>query len=87
MHVGFAILQTSKYEMCLNYGRFKNVFGDNGQHLYTPTDSLKLLTKKTNLYKLKKYDVEDYIDTSSFVDNTILPLEPGKYEKIRTFKI
>ena len=51
MHVGFTILETSKYEICFNYDRLKNGSGDNMQHLYTYTDSLKLLLKITNPYK------------------------------------
>ena len=51
MHVGFTILETSKYEIFLNYDRLKNVSGYNMQHLYTDTDSLRLLTKNTNPYK------------------------------------
>ena len=57
------------------------------QHLYTDTDSLKLLIKITNQYKFYKYGLEDYNDTSKFDDNTVSLLEPGKNEKIMTFKI
>ena len=41
--------------------------------LYTDTDSFKLLIKTCNPYELKKYGLEDYVDTSNFSTDTIFP--------------
>ena len=49
--------------------------------LYTDTDTFKLLIRNTNPYELKKYGLENYIDTSNFSVDTIFPLERGKNEK------
>ena len=48
--------------------------------LYTDTDSLKLLRKNVNPYKLD-VRLKDYIDTSNFSNDIVFPLEPGKNEK------
>ena len=78
--IGFTILEIAKLEMNIHYDRFKEIFGDNMQLLCTDTDSLNLLIKHINPYKLDDR-LKDYIDTSTFSSDTVFPLEPGKNEK------
>ena len=66
--------------MNIHYDRLKEFVGDNMRFLYTDTDSLKLLIKNINPYKLDDR-LKDYIDTSIFSSDTAFPLEPGKTEK------
>ena len=54
--------------------------------LFTDTDSVKLLIKDNNPYKLDD-KLKDYIDTSNFPCDTVFPLEPGKKKRICMFKI
>ena len=56
MHGCFTIPETSKHEMFLNYVRLRKSFNDKVRHLYKDTDSLKLLIKYINPYKLKNMD-------------------------------
>ena len=74
------ILEIRKLQMNIHYDRLKEVFGNNICLLYTDTDSLNLLIKKINPYKLHP-KLKDYIDTSNFSSDTIFPLKPGKNEK------
>ena len=53
---------------------------------YTDNDSVKLLIKDNNPYKLDD-KLKDYIDTSNFPCDTVFPLEPGKKKRICMFKI
>ena len=78
--IGFTILEIAKLEINIHYDRFKEIFGDNMQLLCTDTDSLNLLIKHINPYKLDDR-LKDYIDTSTFSSDTVFPLEPGKNEK------
>ena len=78
--IGFTILEIAKLEMNIHYDRLKEFVGDNMRFLYTDTDSLKLLIKNINPYKLDDR-LKDYIDTSIFSSDTAFPLEPGKTEK------
>ena len=50
--IGFTILEIAKLEINIHYDRLKEIFGDNIPLLYTDTDSLKLLMKNINPYKL-----------------------------------
>ena len=59
------ILEILKLEMNIHYDKLKEVFGNNICLLYTDTDSLNLLIKKINPYKLHS-KLKDYIDTSMF---------------------
>ena len=79
--IGFTILEIAKLEMNTRYDRLKKIFGDNLRLLYTDNDSLKLLIKNMNPYKLGDR-LNDYIDTSNFSSDTVFSLEPGKNEKI-----
>ena len=80
MILGFMTLEIAKFLMKIHSDRLKEKFGDM-LLLYTGTDTFKLLIKSTNPYELKKYGLENYIDTSNFSVDTIFPLEPGKNEK------
>ena len=73
-------LEIAKFLINIHYDRLKEKFGDT-LLLYTDTDTFKLLIRNTNPYELKKYGLENYIDTSNFSVDTIFPLEPGKNEK------
>ena len=77
--IGFTILEIAKLEINIHYDRLKEIFGDNMRLLYTDTDSLKLLMKNINPYKLDDR-LEDYIDTSNLSNDTVFPSEPGKNE-------
>ena len=63
--IRFTILEIAKLEMNIHYDRLKEFVGDNMRLLYTDTDSLKLLIKNINPYKLDDR-LKDYIDTSIF---------------------
>ena len=63
--------------MNIHYDRLKEIFEDNIRLLYTDTDSLKLLIKNINPYKLDDR-LKDYIDTSNFSSDTVFPLKAGK---------
>ena len=78
--IGFTILEIAKLETSIHYHRIKEIFSDNMQLLYTDTDSLKLLIKNINSYKLDDR-LKDCIDTSNFFSDTVFHLEPGKNEK------
>ena len=85
--IGFTIRKIAKLEMNIHYDRLKEIFGDNMRLLYTDTDSLKLLIKNMNPYKLDNR-LKDHIDTSNFPSDTVFPLEPGRNKKkIWMFKI
>ena len=71
--IGFTILEIAKLEMSIHYHRIKEIFSDNMQLLYTDTDSLKLLIKNINSYKLDDR-LKDYIDTSNFFSDTVFHL-------------
>ena len=75
--IAFTILKIAKLEMNIHYDRLKEIFEDNIRLLYTDTDSLKLLIKNHNPYKLDDR-LKDYIDTSNFSSDTVFPLKAGK---------
>ena len=75
--IGLTILEIAKLEMNIHYDRLQGIFGKNMQLLYTDTDSLKLLIKKTDPYELDDR-LKDYISTTNFSLNAAFPLEPGK---------
>ena len=75
--IAFTILKITKLEMNIHYDRLKEIFEDNIRLLYTDTDSLKLLIKNINPYKLDDR-LKDYIDTSNFSSDTVFPLKAGK---------
>ena len=50
--IWFKILNISKSEKFMNYERLKEVYKDNMHLFYTDTDSLELLIKAINPYKL-----------------------------------
>ena len=66
------ILDIAKLEMNIHFDRLKEIFGDDMELLYTETDSLKLLIKKTNPVELDDR-LKHYIDTSNFSIDTVFP--------------
>ena len=76
----FTTLEISKFQICMNYGRLKEVYKDNMWLLYTDTNSLKWLTRNKNPYILDEKLVNCF-DTSNFNSNTIFPLTHGMNEK------
>ena len=52
IRIWFKIFEISKFKMFMNYERLKEVYKDNMHLFYTDTDSLELLIKNINPYKL-----------------------------------
>ena len=50
--IWFKILEISKFKMFMNYERLKEVYKDTMHLFYKDTDSLELLIKNINPYKL-----------------------------------